>query len=33
MDFESGEKAILPTVEATVANKIDKNEQIYFDFN
>ena len=33
MDVEPGEKANLPTVEATVANKIDKYEQIYFDFN
>ena len=33
MDVEPGEKANLPTVEATVANKIDKYEKIYFDFN
>ena len=32
VDVEPGEKAKLPIVEATVANKINRTDQIYFEF-
>ena len=33
VDVETGEKVKLPIVEATVASKINRIDQIYFEFN